>query len=94
MVYGHEGDFRLNLVAEILEHGTIKVFSVVDCDLLWNSIATDDVLPEEFLDGHRGNIGDGLCLDPLGEILHCHDGERVFSFCWSEIANDIDAPLL
>jgi hypothetical protein len=36
---------------EILEHGTIKILGIVDVDLLWNSIATDDVLPKELLDG-------------------------------------------
>jgi hypothetical protein len=29
-------------MAEILEHGTIKILGIVDRDLLWNSIATDD----------------------------------------------------
>jgi hypothetical protein len=35
-------------VTEILEHATIKVLGVVDCDLLQNSIGTSNVLPEKF----------------------------------------------
>jgi hypothetical protein len=36
-------------MAKILEHGTIKIFGVVDGDLLWNSIMIDDILPKEIL---------------------------------------------
>jgi hypothetical protein len=81
-------------VIDILEHATIKILSIVDCDLLWNSIATDDVLLEEFLDGHDCYVGDGLHLDPLGEVFYFHYGEGVVSLCWREFANDIDAPPL
>jgi hypothetical protein len=35
-------------VTEILEHAAIEVLNVVDCDLLWNSVTADDVLPEIF----------------------------------------------
>jgi hypothetical protein len=48
VVYRHDGDLRPDLVAEILEHATIKILGIVDCDLLWNSVVTDDILPEEF----------------------------------------------
>jgi hypothetical protein len=34
MVYGREGNLRPDLVAKILEHATIKILSVVNCDLL------------------------------------------------------------
>jgi hypothetical protein len=71
MVYRREGDLRPDF----------KILSIVGCDLLWNSIATDDVLPEEFLNGHRGYVGDRLHLNPLGEVFYCHDGERVVSLC-------------
>jgi hypothetical protein len=81
-------------MAEILEQAAVKVLSVIDYDLLWNSIVTDDVLPEEFLYVCGGYVGDGLCLDPLGEVFHCHNGEGVVSLCWREFANNIDAPPL
>jgi hypothetical protein len=42
---------------EILEHGTIKILGIVDGYLLRDSITTDDVLPEKFLDGGGGYIG-------------------------------------
>jgi hypothetical protein len=69
VVYGCEGDLRPNPMAEILEHGTIKILGVVNYDLLWNSVATDDVLPEEFLNGGRGYVGNRLRFDPHGEAL-------------------------
>jgi hypothetical protein len=43
-----EGDLHSDLMAEILKHGTIKVLGVIHRDLLRNSVATDDVLPENF----------------------------------------------
>jgi hypothetical protein len=46
VVYEYKGDIRPDLMAEILEHGTIKIFGIVDGDLLWNSITTDAGLPK------------------------------------------------
>jgi hypothetical protein len=34
-------------VIEIFEHGTIEIFGIDDGDLLWNSVATIDVLPKK-----------------------------------------------
>jgi hypothetical protein len=81
-------------VIEILEHGTVKIFSIIDDDLLRDSVATDDVLPEKFLDCGRGYIGYRLCFNPFGEVLHCNDAEGVVSLCWCKFAHNIDAPSL
>jgi hypothetical protein len=94
VLYGCEGDLRPNLIVEILEHGTIKILGVIDCDLLWNSIAIDDVLPEELLDGGRGYVGNTLCFNPFGEVLHYDYSESVVSLSWCKSINDIDAPSL
>jgi hypothetical protein len=48
MVYRCEGDLRSDLMAEILEHATVKILGVVDYDLLRDSIATYNVLPNFF----------------------------------------------
>jgi hypothetical protein len=89
MVYCCEDDLRPNLVVEIIEYATIEVLSVVDCDLLWNSVVIDDILPEEFLDCRRGYIGDMLRLDPLGEIFRYHDGEDIVSLSRREFMTRI-----
>jgi hypothetical protein len=81
-------------VIEILEHGTIEILGIIDGDLLWNSIVTDDVLLEEFLDGGGGYVGYTLCFNPFGEVFHCDNGESVVSLCWCKFANDVDAPPL
>jgi hypothetical protein len=49
VVYRREGDLHPDLVVEILEHATIEILGIVDYDLLWNSIAIDDILPDDFL---------------------------------------------
>jgi hypothetical protein len=94
VVYRCEGDLRPDLMAEILKHGTIKIFGVVDRDLLWNSIATDDVLLEKFLDGGGGYVAKRLHFNPFGEVLHCDYSEGVVSLHWCKFANDVSAPAL
>jgi hypothetical protein len=81
-------------MAEILEHGTIKILGIVDRDLLWNFIATDDALPEEFLDSGRGYVGNRLRFNTFGEVLHCDYSESVVFLCWCKFTNDVDAPPL
>jgi hypothetical protein len=81
-------------VSEILEHGTIKILSVVDGDLLRDSIATDDVLTKKFLDCSGGYVGYRLRFNPFGEVLHYDDDEGVIFMCWCKFAHDIDAPPL
>jgi hypothetical protein len=92
VVYRCEGDFCPNPMAEILEYDTVKILSVVNGDLLWNFIATDDVLPKEFLDGGRGYVGNGLRFNPFGEVLHCDDSKSVVSLCYCKFAHDVNAP--
>jgi hypothetical protein len=57
VIYKCEGDLHPNLMTEILEHGIIEILGIVDGYLLRDSVMTDDVLPEKFLDGGGGYIG-------------------------------------
>jgi hypothetical protein len=91
VIHRCERDLRPYPITEILEHAAIKIFSIVDCNLLRNSVTTDDVLPEIFLYSCWGYIGDGLRFNPLGEIFHRYNGEGVISLCGCEFVNDIDA---
>jgi hypothetical protein len=94
VIYRYEGDLRPNLMTEILEHGTIKIIGIPDGDLLRNSVTTDDVLPEKFLDGGGGYVCYCLRFNPFGEVLNCDNSEGVVSLCWCKFSHDIDAPLL
>jgi hypothetical protein len=94
MVHRCEGNLCANFVKEILEHVTVKILGIVNCDLLWDSVTTNDVLPEFFFDCLRGYIGDGLRLDPFHEVFHRHYGEGVVALRWGEFANDVNAPSL
>jgi hypothetical protein len=94
VVYGCERDLRPNLMAKILKHGAIEILGIVDSDLLLNSRATDDVMPEEFLDCRGGYVGNKLRLNPFGEVLHCNYSKSVISLCWCKFTNDADAPPL
>jgi hypothetical protein len=82
VVYGCEGNLRSDLLTKILEHCAIKILCVVDCDLTGNTIATDDILPKELFDGCRAYICDRLRLNPLREVLDCHNDEGVIALCW------------
>jgi hypothetical protein len=81
-------------MVEILEHGTVKIVGVVNRDLLWNSISTDDVLPKEFLNGGGGYVGDKLRFNQFGEVLHYDYSESVVSLCWCKFTDNGDAPSL
>jgi hypothetical protein len=94
VVYICEGDLRPDLVTEILERGTIKILDIIDGDLLRDSVAIDDVLPEKFLDCGGGYISYKLHFNPFGEVLHCDDGEGVIFLRWCKFVHDIDAPPL
>jgi hypothetical protein len=79
MIYRCEEDLHPDLMTEILEHGTIKILGIIDGDLLRNSIATEDVLPEKFLDGGEIYIGYWFCFNPFGEVLDCDNGKAIVS---------------
>jgi hypothetical protein len=81
-------------MTDILEHGTIKILGIVDSYLLRDSVTTDDVLLEKFLDSGRGYIGYWLRFNPFGEVLDCNIDEGVVSLGWGEFAHDINAPPL
>jgi hypothetical protein len=38
------------MLAEVLEHCIVKVFYVVNYDVSRDTVAADDILPEEFFD--------------------------------------------
>jgi hypothetical protein len=69
VIYRCEGDLHPDLMTEILEYGTIKIFDVVDGYLPRDSVATDDVLLEKFLNSDRGYIDYWLRFNPFGEVL-------------------------
>jgi hypothetical protein len=54
---------------------TVKLLAIVNCELGWDSEATNNVLPEEFLGSLRCYSGYSPRLDPLGKILDDDDGE-------------------
>jgi hypothetical protein len=66
---------------------TIKIISIVDGDLLRNSIVTNDVLPKEFLDGGEGYVGYRLRFNQLGEVFYYGNDESVISRC--EFTQDV-----
>jgi hypothetical protein len=81
MVYRCEGDLCLDLIIEILEYGIVKILGIIDGDLLRNSVTTDDILLEKFLNGGGSDIGYRFCFNPFGEVLNCDNGEGVISLC-------------
>jgi hypothetical protein len=72
VVYGCEGDLCSNLMVKNLEHVTVKALGIVDRDLWWDIVTTDNVLPKEFFDS---------CGGYAGEILNRHNGEGIIALC-------------
>jgi hypothetical protein len=94
VIYRCEGDLCPDLMIEILQHGTIEILGIVDGYLLRDSIMTDDVLLEKFLNSGRDYIGYRLRFNPFHKVLDHNNGEGVVSLGWCEFAHDIDAPPL
>jgi hypothetical protein len=49
VIYRCESNLRSNLLIEILEHYTVKILGIVNCDVSRDVIATNDIFPKEFL---------------------------------------------
>jgi hypothetical protein len=64
-------------MVEILEHCTIEILGVIDCDVSRDAIVADDILSEEFFDCCIAYVCDGLHLNPFYEVLNCHDSEGI-----------------
>jgi hypothetical protein len=82
VVYRCECNLHSDLVVEILEHIIVKLFCVVDYDVLWDTVMTDDVLTEEFLDACRAYVCNRLRLNLFCEVFHCYDDEGVVALSW------------
>jgi hypothetical protein len=71
-----------NLVAEIFESFGVKLCSIVHSYSFWHAEATDDILPEEFLDYNRSYCSQRLCFNPLRKIFHRHHDIFQITLCW------------
>jgi hypothetical protein len=81
MVHRCKGDLCSNLFTVILEHCTIKILGIINCDVMGNAIATNDILLGELFDGCRTYVCDMFCLNRLHEVLDYHNGEGVIALC-------------
>jgi hypothetical protein len=94
VVYGCEGDLCSDLMAKILEQYAVEILGIINCDVLGNTITTDDILLEELFDSCGAYVCDRFCLNPLHEVLDCHDSEGVIVLCWGKLADYVNAPSL
>jgi hypothetical protein len=76
MLYGCEGHLHFDLLTKVLEH------CIVDYNLAWDAVVTDDVLPEKLFDSCGAYVCDRPRLNPLCEVLRSHNSEGVISLYW------------
>jgi hypothetical protein len=81
-------------MAEILEHCTVKILGIIECDVLGNLVATDDILRKELFEGCRAYVCDGSPLNPFFEVFDYHNSEGVIARCWVTFAVYVSAPSL
>ena len=64
--------FDLELLAKLLDHFSIQVFSIINNELSWYVIVANDVLFQELAHHNLGNafVGDGF--HPLSEVIDGH----------------------
>jgi hypothetical protein len=58
--------------------------SIVHSFCLRHTEATNNILPEEFLDRDRSYCSQGLRLNPLRKIFYCHYNILQVALCWWE----------
>jgi hypothetical protein len=49
MIYRYVGRLHSDLLMEVVEHCVVNVYCIVNCNVAWDSVSTDDILPEIFL---------------------------------------------
>jgi hypothetical protein len=70
-------------VVEVLIHVIVELFSAIDSEFSRDTVTTEDVLLEKFLDSHGAYVCDRLHLDPLCKILNWYNNEGVVALSWS-----------
>jgi hypothetical protein len=94
VVYRGEDRLGADGTTEFPEVFAVELFAVVDSEFGWDSEATDDVLPEEFLGGLRCYGGDCPGLNPLCEIFNGDEGELEVPLGYGQWSNDVQPPVL
>jgi hypothetical protein len=94
VIFRCKGDLGPDLMTEIFEHSTIEIHGIVNGDLLRNSVMTDDVLLEKFMDGGGGYICYWFRFNPSSEVINWDNGKGVVVLRWCKFSHDIDAPPL
>jgi hypothetical protein len=82
VIYRCKGNLCSDLLTQILEHCIVEVLGVVDCNVLGNAVAIDDILLEELFNSCGDDVCDRFFLNPLCEVLDCHHDEGVIALCW------------
>jgi hypothetical protein len=87
----HRGEDRLGAdgKAEIPDVLAVELFVVVDCEFGQDSVAVDNVLPEEFLSGLQCNCGYCPGPNPLCEIFDSDKGELEVPLSCRQWSNDV-----
>jgi hypothetical protein len=75
VVYRGKGKLGADGEAEVPEVLAVKLFTIVDCELGWDSEPANNVLPEELLGSLRRYCGYCPGLEPLGKIFDADEGE-------------------
>ena len=81
-----------HLGAKFSKSGAIKLLAIVHREFLWDAEAAHNVLPKKLLQGSGCDVSEGLCFDPLREILHRYSCVLVIPRGRGKGAKNVDAP--
>ena len=81
------------LLIEVPQLFIDELSAVVGDDGMGQAKTADDVLPNERMDLPSGDVGQGLCFDPLGEVIHGDYYELFLRSADGEWPDDVHTPL-
>ena len=83
----------LELFAELGDHRIVEICTIVHNYPLWYTVSTDQIVPNKLCHDVLGYRSKGRRLDPLCEIIICHQNKVTHvRRSRSDLADHVDAP--
>ena len=84
---------NFELLAQGGDHSVVQVCTVVSNDPIGDTISENKVLLNEAGNNILCNGGEGICFDPLGEVINGHQDEAIsIGCCRLDLSNHVDSP--
>ena len=90
MLGGHQDVFDVEIGEEVSHLPRSESWTLVAYEPPWDAVPVDDILSEKSEDVIGRCARNGLCFNPLGEIIDCDDSMRILVGCQLEGADVVN----